>query len=171
MLTAKQERSLNEFLGAIGEDVRSLYRALADCLAGLGYRPNKTGTRLHFVHTKHSKQIAKFGVRNDLMVTPFFALRFSACQGYSKRFGDVVAEHVDKYPKKAARCPEGLCSFCNGAPDTHVYTHILPDGTAAAMCGAYTLEIQNLCEEDLDEIKRLLAEEHAYLMEHETAQA
>jgi hypothetical protein len=101
--------------------------------------------------------------------SPFFALKFSACRGYSQRFADIVDAYIAKYPTRAARCcPDGGCDFCAGEPQTHVYVH---SADAKLMhCGANAVEIKELCAADLPEIKRLINEEHAYLMKHQVGE-
>lgn len=39
--------------------------------------------------------------------------------------------------------------------------------TDRAHCGAYAIELRGVSADDADEIKRLIQEEHAYLLEHE----
>lgn len=48
-----------------------------------------------------------------------------------------------------------------------MYTSKLPDGEINTHCGAYALEIPNVIADDIVEIKKLIREEHEYLLEHE----
>lgn len=57
--------------------------------------------------------------------------------------------------------------FCKGAPAERVYVHEMPDGEKRYHCGAKALAIPGLCPADVPEIKRLMEEEHRFLMEHE----
>jgi hypothetical protein len=100
-------------------------------------------------------------------VSPSFALRFSACRGYSHRFDEIVYAYMIKYPARAARCINSGCSFCAGEADTHVYAHTFPNGERKSHCGAYAIEIPGITTDDIAEIKRLINEEHAYLQKHE----
>ena len=167
MRTKKQEELLNSFLSTLGDELGGVYREIADYLSELGYNPRKEHSSLSFKHTKHNKQIAKMGTRNDKIRSPFFALRFSACRGYSERFADVVRENIVKYPKKSANCIVDTCGWCAGKPGTHVYTYKFPDGETRSHCGAYALEIPFVARGDVDEIKKLINEEHEYLLKNE----
>ena len=100
---------------------------------------------------------------------PVFALRFSACRGYSQRFADIVSVAVAKRPDRAARCTSNECSWCAGEADTHVYTYTFPDGDTRSHCGAYALEIPDIAPDDLGEIEKLIKEEHDYLLRHQAA--
>ena len=100
-------------------------------------------------------------------VFPFFSLRFSACQGYSQRFTDIVNSYISKYPTRVAGCIDNKCNFCKGETDTHVYTCILPEGEQKSHCGAYAIVIPDITINDIEEIKNLAKEEHEYLMSNE----
>ena len=139
-----------------------MYRELAAYLAELGYYPHREKSSISFKHDLHNKQMAKIGFGRGKAPAPFFALRFSACRGYSQRFADIVGDAAVRYPSRAARCTDGGCDFCAGDPETHVYTALSPDGEAKYLCGANALAIPNLSADDIEEIKRLIAEENAY---------
>lgn len=167
MKTKKQEELANAFLAEMEEDNRPLYREIILYLSQLGYNPKKEKSSISFKHDLHNKQLAKMGFKGGKTKTPFFALRYSACRGYSKRFADIVRAAIVKYPTRAARCTEGGCNFCAGAPQTHVYTYTFPGGETKEHCGAYALDIPHIRPEDIGEIKTLIREEHEYLMEHQ----
>ncbi|MCL2447271.1 MAG: hypothetical protein FWD06_10950, partial [Oscillospiraceae bacterium] len=93
---------------------------------------------------------------------PFFALRFSACQNYSQTFADVISAAVAKPHYPPANCMADGCGYCSGEAVTRVYTH---DGKH--LCGARQLEIPNIAPGDMAEIKRLIHEQHEYLLKHE----
>lgn len=171
MKTKKQEELIDSFLSLLGEDVRPLYRELAAYLAELGYYPHKEKSSVSFKHDLHNKQMAKMGFGRGKAPAPFFALRFSACRGYSQRFVEIVNAAIDKYPSRAARCTDGGCDFCAGAPETHVYTGTSPDGEPKRLCGANALAIPHLSADDIEEIKRLIAEENDYLLKHQAGVA
>lgn len=163
MKTKKQEELAGSFLKALDGEARLIYQDLIAYLAELGYHPQKDRSSVSFKHSAHNKQIAKMKMEKG---APYFAMRFSACRGYSKRFADIIDAWMVKYPTRTAGCPSGRCSFCAGEPDTHVYTHSA-GGERRPHCGAYALEIPNLTADDVVEIKALIVQEHAYLMEHE----
>ena len=167
MKTKKQAALADSFLATLDDETAVLYRRIMDCLEELGYAPQKGKNGLSFKHALHAKQIAKMGMRTGKTTYPFFALRFSGCKGYSKRFEDIVEANIRQYPKKVSSCVDGGCHFCAGAPWTHVYAFAFPDGKRKAHCGAYALEIPQLDPEDMEEIEKLIREEHAYLLAQE----
>lgn len=167
MKTKKQEELVASFLSMLGEDDRAVYRDLITYLSELGYNPNKDKASIVFKHELHNKQMAKVGIKNDSKQSPFFALRFSACRDYSKRFADIVSDNIKKRPARVARCVDNACGYCAGEPYTHVYTCKSPDGVTKTHCGAYALEIPDISSGDVGEIKKLIKEEHDYLLKHE----
>ncbi len=166
-MTKAQETMLDTFLADLDSATAPAYRAIAERLTALGYSPRRERGNLSFKCEAHNKQMAKMGIRRGKAPGPFFALRFSACRGYSRRFEDVVQSNIERYPSKTPGCAVGACVFCAGAPETHVYIHEYPDGTRGMHCGAYALEIPDVAPEDVQEIGRLIEEEHAFLMAHE----
>ncbi|MGG5318928.1 hypothetical protein [Enterococcus sp. AZ072] len=169
MKTKKQKELIDSFLLMLGAENESLYREIILYLSDLGYNPKKDRSNISFKHNLHNKQIVKIGIRGKKDPLPFFALRFSGCKGYSQRFVDVVHTATDKFPNRTPKCLEKECDYCAGNPDTHVYTHTFPDGKKKSHCGAYALEILAITFEDLAEIKRLIQEEHDYLLKHEVS--
>jgi len=166
MKTEKQKELIHSFLSTLGDETKPIYEELILYLSELGYIPQKQKSAISFKHDLHTKQIAKIGVKSRIPY-PFFALRFSACEGYSQRFADIVGAAISKYPKRAAICISGPCRCCAGPPSTHVYSYTFPDGECKTYCGAYALEIPGIAAGDIAEIKKLINEEHEYLVMHE----
>jgi len=71
---------------------------------------------------------------------------------------------MDKYTTREARCVDGSCAYCAGPADTHVYTN---GASGRYHCGAYAVEIPGVSADDLPEIKKIVNEEHEYLMKYE----
>jgi len=64
----------------------------------------------------------------------------------------------------------GLCvQPTMGEPETHIYTYTFPNGESKSHCGAYVLEIPSITVKDMGEIKKLIKEEHEYLLKHEAS--
>jgi hypothetical protein len=166
-MNVKQEELLRTYLSEMTQDLRPVYRELAVFLSGLGYLPKKEKNNLSFKHALHNKQIAKMGFGRGQKASPFFALRFSACRGYSDRFADIVRANILKFPHKTPGCLSNTCHFCAGEPETHTYACTFSGGETKRHCGAYALNIPELSAKDLEELKKLIAEEHAYLILHE----
>lgn len=167
MKTKKQEELIGAFLSTLDGATLPVFQELIDCLVELGYYPRRGKASIAFKHDAHNKQIAKI---KTIKGSARFALRFSACSAYSRRFADIIAEWMAKYPTRTARCPSGGCHFCAGEPNTHVYARSV-DGERKAHCGAYALEIPNLAADDIEETLALIRQEHAYLMKHEAVNA
>jgi hypothetical protein len=169
MNTKKQEELVNTWLSQFGDEIKPLYHDIILYLGELGYSPKKEKSSISFKHDLHNKQMAKMGTKTSKKKgsSPFFALRFSACHGYSQRFTDIVRYYIAKYPTRAARCMDNGCNFCAGEAATHVYTCTFPDGESKSHCGAYAIEIPDITVDDIAEIKKLIQEEHVYLIKHQ----
>ncbi|MFR3684743.1 MAG: hypothetical protein ACLTXM_06845 [Enterococcus sp.] len=167
MKTKKQKELIDSFLLTLTEEDKSVYRDIVLYLSELGYNPKKERSHISFKHSLHNKQIAKIGIRKKKEASPFFALRYSACNNYSEKFAEIVRANIDKYPSKTPGCIENTCDYCAGEPETHIYSYIYPDGEKKAHCGATALEIPNICADDSSEIKQLIKEEHEYLLKYE----
>lgn len=167
MKTRRQEELVNSFLSLLGDEIRPLYQEIIMYLSELGYNPKKEGLRISFKHDLHNKQMAKMGMARGKKSSPIFMLRFSACGEYSQKFAEIVREAAVKYPDDARNCVTGGCDYCAGEPDTHIYTYTFPDGERKYHCGSYALEIPDITSDDVEEIKKLIKEEHVYLMKHQ----
>lgn len=173
MKTIKQQELMDSFLDPLDNELKPLYQEIIACLSEHGYYPTKAKTNISFKHSLHNKQIAKMGFRVNKKkgASPFFALRFSACREYSQRFADIVSAVIIKYPSKTPGCINNSCNFCIGDPATHRYSFTFPNGEIKSNCGAYALEIPNITSCDVEEIKRLIKEEHNYLLKHESGRS
>ncbi|MHC1696312.1 MAG: hypothetical protein AB9835_13800 [Eubacteriales bacterium] len=153
MKTKRQEELVSSFLSLLCDEVKTLFQDLIICLSELGYNPSKDKTSIVFKHDQHNKQMAKVGLKKNRELSPFFALRFSACRDYSQKFADIIIENINKYPTRASRCINNDCKFCAGEAYTHVYTYTSSDGEIKTHCGAYVLEIPDITSDNIDEIK------------------
>ena len=167
MKTKKQQELIETYLSQLENKDQTIYRELIVYLSKLGYNPKKEGLRISFKHDLHSKQIAKIGISRGKQPRPIFMLRFSTCQDYSKRFKDIVNTAVSKDNFNESRCIYNNCDWCAGDAKSHVYIGESADGTLKYHCGTSAHEIPDVKAEDIAEIKRLLKEEHIYLMKNE----
>ena len=170
MKTKKQQELINDLLEKVDEKQQQPMSEIFEYLSEVGYNPYKQRSYIVFKHDRQKKTMAKTGIRINKGKDFFFALRFSACRGYSQRFEEIVHNAVSA--EKAgwfgqAGCIEGKCGFCSGTPESHVYTYIFSDGSKKTACGAVALEIPNITADDVPEIKKLIWEAHKYLMKHE----
>lgn len=167
MRTKKQQEMIELYLSQLESEEQAIYREIIVYLSELGYNPKKEGLRISFKHDLHRKQIAKIGMSKGKQPRPIFMLRFSACQDYSKKFKDIVNKAVSKDNFNESRCIYNNCDWCAGDAKSHVYIGESSDGTLKFHCGSSALEIPDIKAEDILEIKRLLKEEHTYLMKNE----
>lgn len=168
MKTKRQEELVNSFLSELDDGLRMLYQEIAMYLSELGYNPRKQRSYIVFKHDLHNKEMAKMGMTWTKDHSPYFALRFSACEGYSQKFADIVRDYIQKNPGRLfPHCEDGRCVFRADGDRTPFYEYTFPNGETQSFCGAKALVISNMAAEDIDEIKRLIKEEHNYLLEHE----
>ena len=100
MKTKKQQELIVSFLDTLDNELGSLYQEIVTCLSELGYYPRKQRSYIVFKHDLHNKEMAKMGTAWTKDASPYFALRFSACTGYSQRFANVVKDYIVKNPNK-----------------------------------------------------------------------
>jgi hypothetical protein len=164
MKTKKQEALLNAFLAALDDEIRPLYQEMAMYLSELGYCPRKQRSYIVFRHSLYTSEMAKMGMTWTKDHSPYFALRFSACHGYSQRFADIVGDYIDKNPGRLfPHCKDEKCVFRADGDRTPFYEYTYPDGKTGSFCGSKALVIPNITADDMGEIKRLIKEEHEYL--------
>ena len=158
---------INSFLSELDGELQPIYRELILYLSETGYNPHKQRSYIVFKHTLHNKQIAKTGVNIYKPHNPFFSLRFSACRDYPQRFADIVREAIVKNQYAEPNCIAGACNYCAGTAESHVYTHIFDDGGIKFLCGSGALEIPDITADDIEEINKLIKEEHEYLLKYQ----
>ena len=165
MRTERQRALIEEFLSKLPPELSEVYRELILHLSKLGYDPKKQRAAIVFNCARHNKQLVKTGF--DRRGEPFFALRFSACKGYSQRFSDIVRDAVCGENYKEPNCVSKGEDFCKGPIDQRLYTYELPTGEKRRHCGAKALAIPGLSKEDIPEIERLMEEEDRFLQKYE----
>lgn len=137
------------------------------CLSGLGYYPRKQRSYIVFKHDLHNKEMAKMGITWTKDASPYFTLRFSACKGYSERFENIVRDYINKNPNKLfPHCENGRCVFRSDGERAPYYSAAFPDGEIRSCCGAKALVIPNDDLKAMEEIRKLIWEEHDYLIKH-----
>lgn len=158
------EKHIEAFYSMISSEQKMVYQPIINLLIELGYTPMKKQTKgyiLSFSNLSHNRVIARLGVREG-DTDAFFGLRFSSCTNYSDKFAKVIRDRILSSNNRLAKC--GECGFCKG--DKFVYTYTFPDGQMKAACGAFVLEIPDVTTNDIDEIIRLIEQQHAYFMEY-----
>lgn len=160
----KWESFINEFYDMISSEEKLVYQPIIEALVELGYTPMRKRTKgfiLSFSNLAHNRVLARFGVREG-GGKAFFGLRFSSCSNYSDKFAGVVRDRILSSNNRLAKCEK--CGYCKG--DKFVYAYTFPDGESKAACGAFVLEIPDITLPDVEEIKRLIGEQHEYFMKY-----
>ena len=160
----KWEEFISEFYGMISSEEKLVYQPIIETLVELDYTPMRKRTKgfiLSFNNLAHNRVLARFGVREG-GEKAFFGLRFSACMHFSDKFSNVIRDRILSSNNRLAKCEK--CGYCNG--EKFVYAYTFPDGKSEAACGAFVLEIPDVTLSDVDEIKRLIGEQHEYFMKH-----
>ncbi len=168
MKTKKQQELVDSFLDALDNELGSLYREIVMYLSELGYYPRKQRSYIVFKHDLHNREMAKIGMTQTKDGLLYFSLRFSACKGYSERFANVIRDYINNNPNKLfPHCENGRCVFRADGERAPYYEVTFRDGETQSCCGAKALVIPNDDLVAIEETKRLIKEEHNYLMKHE----
>lgn len=159
----KWEEFIFEFYELISNEQKYVYQPIIELLVELDYTPMRKQTKgfiLSFNNLAHNRVLARFGVRGGGKA--FFGLRFSSCINYSEKFAGVIRDRILSRNNRLAKCRE--CGYCKG--DKFVYTYTFSNGESKAACGAFVLEIPEVTLSDVDEIKKLINEQHEYFMKN-----
>ena len=160
----KCEEFINEFYEMISYEEKCVYQPIIEALVELDYTPMRKRTKgfiLSFNNLAHNRVIARFGIREG-GGKAFFGLRFSSCINYSDKFAGVIRDRILSSNNRLAKCSE--CGYCKG--DKFAYTYTFPNGESKAACGAFVLEIPDVTLSDINEIKKLISEQHEYFMKY-----
>jgi len=181
MIDDKHNDLILYLLSLLNDEEKLMYRQITDYLLELGYIPQKLkvqGYMLSFKNNKSKKVIAKIGIRNGKTQRVYFSMRFFACKSFSKKFHDAIQHEIESHngqycTQKSSdilgkteslyeknKC--GRCDLCTGGGLGYYYVY--PDGREVVRCGAYPIIIPNLAVTDIDEVKRLLLEQHNYFL-------
>ena len=171
-MTKRQQETIDEFMGGIPAGEREVYNETIHYLVGLGYVPQKNRSFLSFRHKANGKIIAKIKYGE-------IRIKFFACKNIPDKYIDALRSEMDENNGQYSMpvpspdpspVPEGgimkkctlSCSVCTGGKMR--YYHRFPDGEELFRCGAYPVLIPNIKESDLEELKRLLFEQHTYFL-------
>ena len=160
----KWEAFINEFYEMISNEEKLVYQPIINALVDLDYIPLRKRTKgfvLSFNNLAHNRVLARFGVREG-EEKAFFGLRFSSCTNYSNKFAGVIRDRILSSNNRLAKCDK--CGYCKG--DKFVYNYTFPNGESKSACGAFVLEIPDVGLSDVDEIKKLIDEQHKYFMKY-----
>lgn len=151
-------------MAKLNAEDRTLCRTITDCLAELGYMPQKqkiNGCILSFRNSRVQQTIAKVGLR-DTHKKAFFSLKFYACKNPPPQYAAAVKRAILTTSGQYACCD---CRACGAGKEDRGYRVAGPDGLEFVRCGAYVIEIPDLGPDDLDDFCTLLREQHQYFIQ------
>ena len=178
-MTVGQNALINELFDLLPSNNADYYKEIVSFITTLGYNPHKQ--KVHdFVlafKNKNNKLIAKIGIyKNDVR----FRLKFHACRNvpawclkalWTEDFENEQANRFQKdkpKPLDNVKRPSGVitiqctgsCKSCGGMR----YWFKFDDGREINRCSAYPVEIMNLVEINMNELKGVILEQHEYFM-------
>ncbi len=171
-MTKKQQILVNEFIGLLSEDEKSVYEKIIYYLVELEYIPQKNRSFLSFKHKVNGKIIAK--IKKDNIKIKFFA-----CKNIPEKYIYALRKEMDasnnQYsiavpPPDCNPVPTGMimkkctlsCNVCTGGSMRYYYQ--FSDGKELFRCGAYPVLIPDIKDHDIDELKRIILEQHNYFL-------
>ena len=175
MPNENQKQLVSDLLSLMNADDKIIYKQIIDLLMEFGYMPQKQNSGgalvLDFKNNKLKEKIAKIGVKDTAGKTGL-SLKFYASSDYSQKFSDGVRDRCGwwlsdngiKYVKiiqnKYIACLS--CGKCNNYRKAYKYQY--PDGKTVICCGGELIRVQNITIDDVDEIKRLIREQHEFFL-------
>ena len=175
-MTTKQTALINELIEYLPATEKPIHREIANYFAELGYIPQKQKVRdfvLSFKHKESGKVISKMGFRGQ---KGFVSVRFFACKNVSEKYIDALRKDIEyrdgQYTAKLTsnsnisgmltnKC--GYCGdVCTGGGLGYYYKY--NDDKIVSRCGAYPIIIPDIKEHDVEELKRVILEQHNYFL-------
>jgi len=172
-MNAKQIQLIETLYKALPSNKLPYFTELIDTLVELGYKPYKRATAdfaLDFKHKETKKPLSQVGVKKT---GGWFRMKYSSCKDIPERF--IVALHNDDASRRTLKNgtpqqlnePKNFCGNCGDICTSGGWAYVLKreDGSELRRCGAYPPQIPIIDKQDVIDIKRLMLEQHKYLME------
>ncbi|MHB0858243.1 MAG: hypothetical protein ACYC5M_11815 [Anaerolineae bacterium] len=153
-----------ELLSLLRPEDRTLCQSLVDYLQELDYTPQRQKVQRYVLTFKNhalKQTIAKIGVSDTADRRAAVAIKFYACKHPSQKFRDAVQDAIESTPMQYRCCG---CGVCGAQAEDRGYRYVMSTGEVFIRCGAYVVAIPNLVLADIDDIKSLLLEQHAYFL-------
>lgn len=169
-MTQKQKAILDEFISILPENEKNMYSKIIYYFVELGYIPQKNRSFISFKHKINGKIIAK--IKQDEIKINFFA-----CRDISEKYIDALRREIDTNnycmpipSPDNPLMPAGFimkkctlsCNVCTGGKMRYYYQ--FSDGKVVYRCGAYPVLIPDIKENDFEELKRLILQQHSYFL-------
>ena len=171
-MNAKQAQLIETLYESLPTTEMPYFTELVGALIELGYKPHKQSTAdfdLLFKHAGTKKPIAKVGIHRG---HGRFRMKYSSCKDVPERF--MAALHKDDASRRALKSGKpphneikNFCGLCGDVCSSGGWGYLLTsdDGKDVLRCGAYPADIPIIDEQDVADVKRLMLEQHEYLME------
>ena len=175
-MTPKQKALIQTLINSISGEEKFVYKAITDYLTELGYIPQKQQVSdfvVSFKHKENGKVISKMGIRKQ---NAFVSIRFFACKVVSEKFMDALRKDIESRNRQytsplpiipdTASMVKNKCGYCGDicTGGGYGYYYKFSDGDIISRCGAYPIVIPDIEENDIDEIKRVILEQHNYFL-------
>ena len=172
-MTKKQQSLVKELITLLPEEQKNIYIQIVDHFTEIGYIPQKQKVKdfiILFRHKVNGKVIAKIGIRKQ---NAFISIRFFACKSISQKYIDALRNELDsrngQYSSPLRVNPIDMitnqcdyCGVCTGGGLGYYYKY--SDGKEVSRCGAYPIIIPDINESDVDEMKKVILEQHNYFL-------
>ena len=175
-MNEKQTQLIETLYRELPSSVLPYYIELVNALVELGYKPYKRAAAdfaLDFKHKQTKKPLAQIGYINNAAK---FRMKYSSCTDVPERF--IAALHRDDASRRTlnGKTPHHdmknhelklFCGHCGDRCTSGGWAYMLKteDGEKLPRCGAYPPEIPIINEQDVTDVKRLMLEQHKYLMD------
>ena len=175
-MTQKQKCLIELLIDSIPDEQKNVYKEIVYYLIELGYVPQKQKVRdfvLSFKHKEHGKIISKMGIRQQ---SAFFSVRFFACKNVSEKFLAALRKEIEsrnrQYTSPLSIIPDtesmvkNKCGYCGDicTGGGYGYYYKFSDNDIVSRCGAYPIIIPDIKEHDIEELKRVILEQHNYFL-------
>jgi len=174
-MTHKQQSLIGDFFNALSDDEKCVFEAVINNITELGYIPQKQKVQdfvLSFKHNQNGKVIAKMGIRKQ---KGFLSIKFYACKNIPMKYISALGENADDAydrlapPERDKLRPNEImlkctlsCGICTGGKMR--YYHQYPNGKEIYRCGAYPVLLPDVTVDDVEDLKRLISEQHSYFL-------
>ena len=175
-MTQKQKTLIEMLINLSPDEQKNVVKEIAYYLTELGYIPQRQKVNdfvLSFKHKENGKVISKMGIRKQNI---FVSVRFFACKSVSEKFIDALRKDIEsrngQYTTPLPITPDtasmvtnkcGYCGdICTGGGFGYYYK--FTDDKIVSRCGAYPIIIPDIKEDDIDELKCVILEQHNYFL-------
>ena len=179
-MTQKQKSLVETLINSSSGAQKNVIEEIAYFITELGYIPQKQKVQdfvLAFKHKENGKVISKMGIRKQ---NAFVSIRFFACKNVSEKFLEALRKDIEsrdgQYTSSvtsslpiipdSASMVKNKCGYCGDVctGGGYGYYYKFSDDNIVSRCGAYPIIIPDIQESDIDELKRVILEQHNYFL-------